>query len=207
VFHIFKQFITCLYVLILRSYQRISLILRLLVLFRNMINFLRWRDLAQPPCWRTTFCQLSATAYLIYSQLPSISGSCSFIHNLRMCYQIQNILMHILLLHVYYLASFLHFESGCSPGHWICWLAQCSSQPFCPVSIPFFQIWVVVLPWRWRQQVLLKRWYPTTKYSLWHSISDDHNVNSINCFAVCYKGYSIFTVSKIMEVKRKDLQF
>ena len=30
------------------------------------------QHLAQPPSWRTTSCQLSATAYSIYSQLPSI---------------------------------------------------------------------------------------------------------------------------------------
>jgi hypothetical protein len=31
-------------------------------------------DPTQPPSWRATPCQLSATAYSIYSQLPSISG-------------------------------------------------------------------------------------------------------------------------------------
>jgi len=31
--------------------------------------------LAQPPSWRITSCRLSATAYSIYSQLPSISDS------------------------------------------------------------------------------------------------------------------------------------
>jgi len=30
--------------------------------------------LVQPPSWTTTPCRLSATAYSIYSQLPSISG-------------------------------------------------------------------------------------------------------------------------------------
>jgi hypothetical protein len=29
---------------------------------------------ARPPSWRTTSCRLPATAYLVYSQLPSISG-------------------------------------------------------------------------------------------------------------------------------------
>jgi hypothetical protein len=29
---------------------------------------------AQLPSWRTTLCRLSATAYTIYSQLPSIPG-------------------------------------------------------------------------------------------------------------------------------------
>ena len=31
------------------------------------------QHLAQPPSWRTTPCRLSATAYSLYSQLPSIS--------------------------------------------------------------------------------------------------------------------------------------
>jgi hypothetical protein len=31
---------------------------------------------AQPPSWRTTPCRLSATAYSIYLQPPSISGGC-----------------------------------------------------------------------------------------------------------------------------------
>jgi hypothetical protein len=31
---------------------------------------------AQHPSWRTTPCRLSATAYSIYSQLPSIPGGC-----------------------------------------------------------------------------------------------------------------------------------
>jgi hypothetical protein len=34
---------------------------------------------AQPPSWRTTPCRLSAAAYSIYSQLPSIAGVCSSI--------------------------------------------------------------------------------------------------------------------------------
>jgi hypothetical protein len=29
---------------------------------------------AQPPSWRTTPCQVTAAAYSIYSQVPSISG-------------------------------------------------------------------------------------------------------------------------------------
>jgi hypothetical protein len=39
-------------------------------------TFLRWGLLApaQPPSWKATPCRLSATAYSIYSQLPSISG-------------------------------------------------------------------------------------------------------------------------------------
>jgi hypothetical protein len=39
--------------------------------------------LAQPPSWRTTPCRLSATVYLIYSELPSISAGRSSIRNLR----------------------------------------------------------------------------------------------------------------------------
>jgi hypothetical protein len=41
------------------------------------------RPHAQPPSWRTTPCRLSATAYSIYSQLPSISGGLPSIRNLR----------------------------------------------------------------------------------------------------------------------------
>jgi hypothetical protein len=36
-----------------------------------------------PPLWRTTPCQLSATAYSMYSQLPSITGGRSSIRKLR----------------------------------------------------------------------------------------------------------------------------
>jgi hypothetical protein len=32
---------------------------------------------AQPPSWRTIPCRLSAAAYSIYSQLPSVAGNCS----------------------------------------------------------------------------------------------------------------------------------
>jgi hypothetical protein len=35
------------------------------------------------PSWRTTHCRLSATAYSIYSQLPSVSGGLPSIRNLR----------------------------------------------------------------------------------------------------------------------------
>jgi len=35
------------------------------------------KHLAQPPNWSTTPCRLSATAYSIYSQLPSISETVS----------------------------------------------------------------------------------------------------------------------------------
>jgi hypothetical protein len=38
---------------------------------------------AQPPSWRTTPCRLSATAYSIYSQLPSVPGGLPSTHNLR----------------------------------------------------------------------------------------------------------------------------
>jgi hypothetical protein len=41
-----------------------------------------WRR-AQPPSWRTAHCRLSATAYSIYSQLPSVSGELPSIRNLR----------------------------------------------------------------------------------------------------------------------------
>jgi hypothetical protein len=50
---------------------------RLCVVFGNKYWVL-WGGLiapAQPPSWRTTHCRLSATAYSIYSQLPSTSGS------------------------------------------------------------------------------------------------------------------------------------
>jgi hypothetical protein len=44
--------------------------------FRNKLIFYGEQLLAhaQPPSWRTTPFRLSATAYSIYSQLPSISG-------------------------------------------------------------------------------------------------------------------------------------
>jgi hypothetical protein len=38
----------------------------------------------QPSSWRTTPCRLSAVAYSIYSQLPSIAGGHPSIRNLRM---------------------------------------------------------------------------------------------------------------------------
>jgi hypothetical protein len=64
---------------------KISPIPRLLVIFRYMIQFLRWGvvNLAQPPSWRTNPCRLSATAYSKYSQQPSITGGRSSIRNLR----------------------------------------------------------------------------------------------------------------------------
>jgi len=42
-----------------------------------------WCPHAQPSSWRTTPCRLSAIAYSIYSQLPSVSGGLPFICNLR----------------------------------------------------------------------------------------------------------------------------
>jgi hypothetical protein len=41
------------------------------------------RPHAQPPSWRTTPCRLSAAAYSIYSQLPSVAGGLPSIRNLR----------------------------------------------------------------------------------------------------------------------------
>jgi hypothetical protein len=59
----------------LRSYQRTSPGSRPQLMFRNMICFYGEEllaHLAQPQSWRTTPCQLSATAFSIYSQLPSV---------------------------------------------------------------------------------------------------------------------------------------
>ena len=50
-----------------------------------MINFFAVRNcyhLAQPPSWKATPCRLSATAYSICSQLPSIAGGHSSIRYL-----------------------------------------------------------------------------------------------------------------------------
>ena len=62
---------------LLRLYQSISPGQRLsLWLFHNKIYFLRRGVVStspNPPSWRTTPCRLSATAYSIYSQPPSIS--------------------------------------------------------------------------------------------------------------------------------------
>jgi hypothetical protein len=38
---------------------------------------------AQVPSWRTTPCRLSAIAYSMYSQLPSVPGGLPFIRNTR----------------------------------------------------------------------------------------------------------------------------
>jgi hypothetical protein len=43
---------------------------------------------AQPPSWRTTHCRLSAAAYSIYAQLPSVAGRCSSIRNPRTCHAV-----------------------------------------------------------------------------------------------------------------------
>ena len=42
------------------------------LVIRYVFMAISWQHLAQPPSWRTTPCRLSATAYSIYSQLPSI---------------------------------------------------------------------------------------------------------------------------------------
>jgi hypothetical protein len=55
-------------------------------MFNNIVIFTVWSfflQLALNPSWRTTFRRLSATVYLIYSQLPSISAGRSSIRNLR----------------------------------------------------------------------------------------------------------------------------
>jgi hypothetical protein len=46
------------------------------------------RPHAQPPSWRTTPCRLSATAFSIYSQLPSVPGGLPSIRNLRTCHAV-----------------------------------------------------------------------------------------------------------------------
>jgi hypothetical protein len=61
-----------------RSFQRIHQIPKPCVTFHNKLLFTArtcyTSHLAQPPSWRATPCRLFATAYSIYSQLPSISG-------------------------------------------------------------------------------------------------------------------------------------
>jgi hypothetical protein len=58
------------------SFQRICPSSRICVTYRNMLFFYSGVLLApaQHPSWITTPCRLSATAYSIYPQLPSISG-------------------------------------------------------------------------------------------------------------------------------------
>jgi hypothetical protein len=55
-------------------------------MFHNMFKFL-WRGVfrnsPKPSSCTTTPCRLSATPYILYSQLPSISGGRSSIRNLR----------------------------------------------------------------------------------------------------------------------------
>jgi hypothetical protein len=67
-----------------RSFQRIHPIPRACVTFHNMLDLYGEELLApvQRPVWRTIPSQLSATAYSIYSQLPSISVGHSCIRNL-----------------------------------------------------------------------------------------------------------------------------
>jgi hypothetical protein len=68
---------------LLWSRQRISPCPRHFETFRNKSPFCGEWLLAQPPSWRTTPCRLFATAYPIYSQLPSVSGGLPSIRNLR----------------------------------------------------------------------------------------------------------------------------
>ena len=61
-----------------RLYQRISLgpngtCIRFVT--RKVFTMRSCQHLAQQPSWSTTPCRLSATAYLIYSQVPSILGA------------------------------------------------------------------------------------------------------------------------------------
>jgi hypothetical protein len=60
---------------VLRSCQRILLGSKLSITLRNKVAFLRWGVVSPrpTPSWRATPCRLSATVYLIYSQLPFIS--------------------------------------------------------------------------------------------------------------------------------------
>jgi hypothetical protein len=53
--------------------------------FRSKLNFYGEELLAPlpTPSWGTTACRLSATAYAIYLQLPSVSGGLPSIRNLR----------------------------------------------------------------------------------------------------------------------------
>jgi hypothetical protein len=59
-------------------------------MFQNMVIF-KVRicyHLAQPSSWRSTHCRLSATAYSIYSQLPSTPGGRSSIRNHWTCHTV-----------------------------------------------------------------------------------------------------------------------
>jgi hypothetical protein len=71
---------------LLRSCHRISPGPKRFETFRNNKKLLRCGGFcshAQPPSWRTTPCQLSATSYSIHSQLPSVPGELPSIRNLR----------------------------------------------------------------------------------------------------------------------------
>jgi hypothetical protein len=74
---------------LLKSSQRISPGSRRFETFRNNKNLLWWEVVSPrlnpptPPSWRTTPCRLSATAYSVYSQLPSVTGGLPYISNLR----------------------------------------------------------------------------------------------------------------------------
>jgi hypothetical protein len=66
---------------------------------------------AQPQSWRRTPCRLSAAAYSIYSQLPSVSGSLFFIRNPMTCHAVvardpPNMVIHSL--YIYILSNYLH---------------------------------------------------------------------------------------------------
>jgi hypothetical protein len=70
---------------LLKLYQRISPGPRLFIVFCNMVIFYGEELLAPRPTPKLEDHPLSAsaTAYTMYSQLPSISGGRSSIHNLR----------------------------------------------------------------------------------------------------------------------------
>jgi hypothetical protein len=72
-------------------YQRISPSLRSCEMFCNVVIFNGEELLAPrsaPPSWRITPFRLSAIAYSVYLQLPSIYGGHSSIHNLRKCHSL-----------------------------------------------------------------------------------------------------------------------
>jgi hypothetical protein len=64
---------------------------RLCLVFRNKFIFFTVKGCEpndQPPSCRTTPCRLSAAAYSIHSQLPSIAGGRSSIRNTRTCHAV-----------------------------------------------------------------------------------------------------------------------
>jgi hypothetical protein len=77
-----QQPCTCPYT---EPYQRTSPGPRLCIVVCNLVIFYGEKLLAPfpNPSWRTTPCRLSATAYSMYSQLPSISAGGSSIRHLR----------------------------------------------------------------------------------------------------------------------------